>query len=65
MVRKTVLSLLLTVLCGSPLIAEGWAEKMFDSTRHDFGSVARDAKAEFRFVLTNIYVEDVHIAGVR
>jgi len=65
MVRKTVLSLLLTVLCGSPLVAEGWAEKMFDSTRHDFGSVARDAKAEFRFVLTNIYVEDVHFAGVR
>ena len=65
MVRKTVLSLLLTVLYGSPLLAEGWAEKMFETTRHDFGSVARDAKAEFRFVLTNIYVEDVHVAGVR
>jgi hypothetical protein len=38
---------------------------MFDVTRHDFGSVARSAKAEFRFVLTNIYVEDVHISNVR
>lgn len=65
MVRKTVLSLLLAVLYGSPLVAGGWAEKMFETTRHDFGSVARDAKAEFRFVLTNIYVEDVHVAGVR
>jgi len=65
MVRKMVVLLLLTVLYGSPLLAETWAEKMFEATRHDFGSVARGAKAEFRFVLTNIYVEDVHIAGVR
>jgi len=65
MVRKLVVLLLSTVLYGSPLAAETWAEKMFETTRHDFGSVARGAKAEFRFVLTNIYVEDVHIASVR
>lgn len=38
---------------------------MFEETRHDFGTVARGAKAEFRFKLKNIYKEDVHIAGVR
>jgi len=41
-----------------------WAEKMFDERSHDFGSVARDAKAEHRFKITNFYMEDVHIAGV-
>jgi hypothetical protein len=38
---------------------------MFETTRHDFGSVARGAKTEFEFVVKNIYLEDVHIAGVR
>ena len=38
---------------------------MFETTRHDFGSVARGSKAEYEFVLTNIYAEDVHIADVR
>jgi hypothetical protein len=42
-----------------------WAEKMFETTEHDFGTVARGAKAEFAFVLKNIYLEDVHIASVR
>ena len=34
-------------------------------SRHDFGNVPRGAKAEYRFVLTNRYEEDVHIASVR
>jgi hypothetical protein len=38
---------------------------MFEETSHDFGYIARGAKAEFEFVLSNIYLEDVHIAGVR
>src|SRR3990172_2744604 len=65
MVRKVAALLLLTLLCGSPLHAGDWARNMFETTSHDFGSLARDAKAEFHFVLKNIYVEDVHIAGAR
>jgi hypothetical protein len=66
MVRRTALSLLLLLsLLASPLLSANWAEKMFETTRHDFGSVARAAKAEYRFVLKNIYVEDVHVASVR
>jgi hypothetical protein len=38
---------------------------MFDATRHDFGTVARGAKAEYQFVFTNIWMEDVHVSGVR
>ncbi|MDZ7619500.1 MAG: DUF1573 domain-containing protein [Patescibacteria group bacterium] len=37
---------------------------MFKVTEHDFGNVARDAKAEFAFELENLYLEDVHIAHV-
>ncbi len=49
----------------SPAMAQDWAEKMFEVKVHDFGDVARGAKAEFKFPLKNLYVEDVHIASVR
>lgn len=57
--------LLLTLLAAPPVFAQQWARKMFKETSHDFGSVARGAKAEFDFDLSNIYTEDVHVAGVR
>lgn len=45
--------------------AQHWAEKLFTTRSHDFGTVARNAKAEFTFPMKNIYVEDVHVASVR
>jgi hypothetical protein len=63
--RGTILALFVSILFCSPVLARQWAVEMFETTRHDFGSVARDAKAEYVFVLKNTYVEDVHIAGVR
>ncbi|OHB81651.1 MAG: hypothetical protein A2V98_06890 [Planctomycetes bacterium RBG_16_64_12] len=57
--------LLWVLLAGSPAVGQQWAEKMFETTTHDFGSVARQAQAESRFVLTNIYLEDVHVASAR
>ena len=65
MVRKVAIALLLILLSGSPLLAQPWAQKMFESTRHDFGTVARGAKSEYRFVSSNLYVEDVHISSAR
>lgn len=55
----------LIVLFGAePLVAqESWADKMFPVRKHDFGTVARATKAEFRFVFTNPYVETVQIAS--
>ena len=53
--------LLLTILTGSPVFAQQWATKMFETTAHDFGSVARDSKTEYDFKLKNIYVEDVSV----
>jgi hypothetical protein len=56
----------LLFLSGAPAgQAQDWAAKMFDRTSHNFGTVARGSKVDYRFTITNLYVEDVHIAGVR
>jgi len=64
MLRKVVLTLILTAMAVSGAEAQEWARKMFSATNHNFGSVARGAKAEFRFELTNGYMEDIHISSV-
>jgi len=65
MLRNAGVLALLTVLFGWPVCAQDWARKMFKETAHDFGTVARRAKAEYAFALYNPYVENVHIVGVR
>lgn len=66
MIRRIVMpALLLAALTAPHAFGQEWARKMFQETTHDFGSVARGAKAEYRFVLQNLYKEEVHIAGVR
>lgn len=45
--------------------ASDWATKMFSVTSHNFGTVARGAKTEYRFTFRNPYKEDVHVVGVR
>ncbi len=65
MLRNLVLAALMLLLTASSAPAQDWAEKMFAVTSHDFGVVARGAKAEFAFEFQNKYKEDIHIAGVR
>jgi hypothetical protein len=62
---KSLLVVILTVAATVPAAAQEWAKKLFETTTHDFGSVARGAKAEYEYVLNNIYVEDLHIASVQ
>ncbi len=38
---------------------------MFETTTHEFGSVARGAKADYEYLFNNIYVEDLHVASVQ
>ncbi|MHB8972560.1 MAG: DUF1573 domain-containing protein [Pirellulaceae bacterium] len=45
--------------------AQSWARKMFKTTEHDFGTVAKGAKSEYDFEFQNIFEEDLHIVGVR
>ena len=63
--RLAIYGLNLFCLLNSRALATEWANKMFDTREHDFRVVARGAEAVFDFNLTNIYVEDVHIASVR
>ena len=42
-----------------------WAQKMFEKQKHDFGVVARGADVKYRFKLTNLYRDPVHIANIR
>lgn len=57
-------SMILAWLAFAPCSAQEWARKMFETTSHDFGTVARGAKAEYAFTFKNIYEEDVRIASV-
>jgi hypothetical protein len=63
--RRVVLWWFILTVAASPAAAQTWARKMFKETDHDFGHVARGSLAEYAFELQNIYLEDVHIAGVR
>ncbi len=65
-VRRNALMAVLILLCwASAAPAQEWARKMFTDFNHDFGSVARAGKAQYRFKFKNIYEEPLHVAGVR
>jgi len=55
----------LSACCGQPAMAQEWAKKMFSVTSHNFGTVAKGSKTEYRFVFRNMYKEDLHVVGVR
>jgi hypothetical protein len=60
-----VLAVGLAISSSRPLLAQEWAQKMFSVTSHNFGTVAKGSKTEFRFVYRNLYEEDVHVQSVR
>lgn len=70
LVRSAVLSVTVTACflamgATAPLAAQEWARKMFSETNYNFGTVARDAKVEHRFKFKNLYLDEIHVAGVR
>ncbi len=58
--------LIMMIVLAAPrmVVAQNWASKMFAENTHDFGVVARGAKAEFRFQFENKYKEPVHVHSV-
>ena len=58
-------AVLATLVLGGVSAAQEWATKMFPVTSHNFGTVAKGAKTEYRFTFNNLYNEDVHVVGVR
>lgn len=65
MIRTVFLVAVSCCFAVGPALAEPWAEAMFEQRSHDFGVLARDASAVYRFELTNKYVEDIHVASAR
>jgi hypothetical protein len=64
---RTLAGCVLVIQCAASTQAQelSWAEKMFDKRTHDFGVVARGADTRYRFVVTNLYRDSVHISDVR
>jgi hypothetical protein len=65
MLRNLVLAIGVALAAAGAASGKEWAQKMFATTTHDFGHVARGSKTEFAFEIQNTYEEDVHIADVR
>lgn len=66
MMRQMLSGLMLALVVAAGGQAQSWAEKMFRGPlSHDFGTIARGARAEHEFVLKNIYVGDVRIVSAR
>jgi len=63
--RGLLLAVITALAASSPLAAQEWARKMFTVTSHNFGTVAKGSKTEYRFVFRNLYNEDVRVVGVR
>lgn len=63
--RTLVTTMLSLLLLQGGATGQDWVKSMFEQNSHDFGTVPRGAKTEFRFKLTNKYEENVHIASVR
>jgi hypothetical protein len=64
-VRTPAFGLLVVLACSGLAHGQDWARKMFETTSHDFGNVARGARVEYDFKFHNPYKEDVHIVDVR
>jgi hypothetical protein len=65
MTRKIPLAVMAVLSLAAGASAQQWAETMFEVRSHDFGTLARDAKAEFEFAFTNKYLDDVHVASAQ
>lgn len=62
--RNAILAVLLLVVSANSANAQGWAEKMFKETSHDFGVVPRGAQLFYRFPITNIYAVRMEITSI-
>ena len=66
MFRTIAIATVLFCFAATPTRGAEWAKKMFTGTLdHDFGTVARAAKAEHVFEMVNPFKETIHIASVR
>lgn len=66
MFRAIAFAPILLCLAAAPAQSADWAKTLFTGRLdHDFGTVARAAKTEHLFEMTNKFKETIHIASVR
>ncbi len=63
--EASALAILGACLTCSAASGAQWADSMFDTRSHDFGTVASASLAEFEFPFENSYLDDLHIVSVR
>lgn len=64
-VLRIATSFVLILTLSTSALGTEWARKLFSEFNHEFGTVARAAKAEHTFEMVNPFKETVHIASVR
>lgn len=64
-VSRFALIITAALVVASQAQATEWAKKLFTEYKHEFGTVARAAKVEHVFEMTNPFKEPIHIASVR
>jgi len=67
MLQRSLLAVLLILSSAITARAQDpyeWAKKMFDTTEHNFGTVAKGTEVTHHFKVTNLYAQDMHIASV-
>jgi hypothetical protein len=62
--RSVLAAAIFVAACASSVSATQLSN-LFQSTNHDFGTVARAAKTEYRFVFENPYSQPIHVRSVR
>jgi hypothetical protein len=62
--RAVIFAALLSVAWAPMALANQYA-KLFKTTSHDFGAVAKAAKTEFRFEFDNPFNKPIHVVSVR
>ena len=65
LMRSVAVVSLMACFFATPAFAQSWAKGLFPVTSHDFGTVAKAAKTEYRFPVQNNLGQDIHIASVR
>ncbi len=64
LVLLIAVSLVAWLQAPGPVNAQEWARKMFKEFEHDFGTVVRGSQPEHRFVIENVFKEDIQIESV-
>lgn len=62
---RAILIAALVCAAWAPSVLANQYSQMFKSTSHDFGTVAKAAKTEYRFFFDNPYATPVHVKSVR